>query len=165
MKNQKIFLIIIILVVLFAIFNIFSKKTKTEIVKEEKNINIENIEPTQVVKDHNLKLEIISPVEEKILPRQARMYNAFITGNGKYESAKVNCHWKFYLNENNEEVFYKELENTSILSIEDKEICGFTSTFMEKAGVLRVELTAKISNFAGEELESVSAEKNYIVSK
>ncbi len=75
----------------------------------------------------------------------------------------VNCHWKFYINENNEEVLYKEMENRSGVSKEDPEICGFTSTFIDKVGKLRVVLDAEVVKNSDEVLESFIAEKEYIV--
>jgi hypothetical protein len=115
--------------------------------------------------NHNLQMEITGPEGETIYPSQARMYKAYLSGNAKYESAKIFCDWNFYLNENNEEVLYKELDNTSIINEGEKEVCGFTSTHMDKLGVLRVELIAVLKTFAGAELETVKAERFYTVTK
>ena len=114
---------------------------------------------------HNLKLEIISPKEEVIFPGQARMYSAYMSGNTLWESAKIDCHWKFYVNENNEEVLYQQMENNSMIATGEKEVCGFTSTFMDKIGTVRVELTAELSSFAGEFLERVSTDREYVVAR
>lgn len=112
--------------------------------------------------EHNLRLTIISPEEETFIPRQARMYNALAEGNGKYADL-VKCNWKFYLDENNGEVLYKEQDTTSVLSGESREMCGFTSTFIDRAGKLRVVLTMTVYNAVDENLETVSAEREYIV--
>lgn len=132
-------------------------ETNTDSVYEEENVD-ENIEE----KEHSLKLAIISPEEETFIPRQARMYNALLEGNQKYDFAMVRCNWKFYLNENNQESLIQEMDNSSVMSGESKEICGFTSTFIDRVGVLRVVLTATLYN-AVEDLETVSAERTYTV--
>lgn len=169
MKNSKPLMVLTVSLIIVFLFSIIIYLVKTS---DENSVVDPTVTPivteTATVTptaeaEHNLQLEIISPEEEIILKGQARMYNAFVTGNTKYTSVKVNCAWKFYLNENNEEVLYKEMNNTSIMGEDPKDICGFTSTFMDKIGTVRVELTANLSNFAGDELESVSAERTYIV--
>jgi hypothetical protein len=115
--------------------------------------------------NHALALEIIGPEGDKIFPAQARMYNAYIKGNAKYEMAKINCHWKFYLNEYSDEVLFQQMDNSSILSEAEKEVCGFTHTFINKPGQLRVELTAELTTIAGDPLETVVAERAYLVAK
>lgn len=115
--------------------------------------------------NHNLQLEIISPEGETIFPAQARMYNAMLTGNAKYEMAFVNCNWKFYLNERDQEALFRELDNRSVLSQPQQEVCGFTNTFIDKIGTLRIELTADLTNIAGETLESVTATRDYVVNR
>ncbi|HNT30586.1 MAG TPA: hypothetical protein PKL83_06570 [bacterium] len=114
--------------------------------------------------NHNLTLTIISPEEEKIYPGQARMYEALAEGNTKW-SNQVNCHWDFYLNENNEEVLYQIMDNTGILSGESKELCGFTSTFIDRIGKLRVVLTMTVYNAIDDNLETVTAERLYTVAR
>ena len=115
-------------------------------------------------KEHLLKLTIISPEGETIFPGQARMYEALLEGNQKYDYARVRCNWKYYLNENNEEVLIQEMDNTSLMSGESREVCGFTSTFIEKVGKLRVVLNMTLHD-AIEDLESIEAERTYIVTK
>lgn len=115
-------------------------------------------------KEHLLKLTIISPEGDTIFPGQARMYEALLEGNQKYESARVRCNWKYYLNENNEEVLIQEMDNTSVMSGESKEVCGFTDTFIDRVGKLRVVLNITLFN-AMEDLESVEAERLYTVTK
>lgn len=111
---------------------------------------------------HSLTIKIISPEEETFIPRQARMYNALVEGNGKYSNL-VKCNWKFYLNENNEEVLYQEMNNEGVLSGETKEMCGFTSTFIDKKGTLRVVVTMTVYDAVNDNLETVSAERSYMV--
>lgn len=114
---------------------------------------------------HRLSLEIISPEGDKIFPGQARMYNAKISGNHLYQFSTIACNWQYYLNENNQEVMVEEMKNRSTLGEEAKEVCGFTSTFMDKPGKLRIVLTATLSLPNGEELEIVSASRSYLVAK
>ena len=117
-----------------------------------------------VEKEHTLKLTIISPEEETFIPRQARMYNSILEGNQKYDFASVRCNWKFYLNENNEETLIQEMNNTGVMSGESKELCGFTSTFIDRVGKLRVVLSLTLYNAMGD-LESIEAERTYTVVK
>ncbi len=55
------------------------------------------------------------------------------------------------------------MDNSGILSGESKEICGFTSTFIESKGVLRVKLTVTVFDAVNENIESVSGERTYTV--
>lgn len=116
-----------------------------------------------IILGDNIKLSIISPEEETFIARQARMWQASISELNQRVSGRAICHWKFYLNENNDEVLYQEMENSSIISKDDLEICGFTSTFIEKRGKLRAKLDIDIQNIFGDILGTYSAEKNYIV--
>lgn len=120
----------------------------------------EEVEQTE----HLLKLTIISPEGDTIFPGQARMYEALLEGNQKYESARVRCNWKYYLNENNKEVLIQEMDNSSVMFGESKEVCGFTDTFIDRVGKLRVVLNITLFN-AMEDLESVEAERLYTVTK
>lgn len=170
--KKYIILIIFITIVLALLYIILKPKevqktninyqNNTDIISNEMEEFLKEDKPTT---EHKLDMEIIRPVEDKIFPGQARNYVAYIEGNSKYQNAKINCLWKFYLNENNEEVLYKELNNSSMISYEPKEICGFTNTFMDKIGLLRVELTAEITTFTGELLETVVADRDYVVAK
>ncbi len=112
--------------------------------------------------EHNLKLTIISPEEEYFQKGQARMYNALVEGNGKYATT-IKCMWKFYIDENNGEYLYQEQEGSGILAGESKEVCGFTSTFIEKRGKLRVELTMTVYDATNENLETIVADREYVV--
>lgn len=172
-KKKLIILIIVILLVITTGIIFFVNKDSKEENQEidntvdnqqEESYTEEEEEEEEKEIEHNLKLSIISPEEEIIYPSQARMYNALVQGNGKY-STLVNCHWEFFLNENNEEVLYKNMDNTGVLAGESKEICGFTSSFMDRIGKLRVVLTVTIPNYQNEILETVTAERRYIVSK
>jgi hypothetical protein len=173
MKPKLTFITIIILLLLVFVWRMASSQDQqapvpspTPITESPEELDIfATPEHMKNPQDHALSLEIIGPEGDTIFPAQARMYEAHIKGNAKYASAKINCHWKFYLNENNDEVLYQQMDNTSILGEAQKDVCGFTSTFMNKPGQLRVELTAKLSTFAGETLEEVVAERSYLVAK
>ncbi len=167
MSNKKkltILIIVILLAITTGIIFFVNKDSKEENQEIDNTVNNQQEEEEEEEIEHNLKLSIISPEEEIIFPSQARMYNALAQGNGKY-STLVNCHWEFFLNENNEEVLYKVMDNTGVLAGESKEICGFTSSFMDRIGKLRVVLTVTVSNYKNEILETVTAERRYIVSK
>ncbi len=111
----------------------------------------------------NVKMSIIGPEEPTFLARQARMYQASLTELDEKVSGSATCHWKFYLNENNNEVLYKEMENSSVVSKDDLNICTFTSTFIEKRGTLRVKLDIELQNGFSQTIGTLSAERNYTV--
>lgn len=171
-KLKKYEYLILILVLLcglaYGLQNIIDSKNQDEALEEivEEQSDEKNTEEMNDIadKEHFLKLSIISPEEETFIPRQARMYNSLLEGNQKYDFANVRCNWKFYINENNEETLLKEMNNTSIMSGESKELCGFTSTFIDRVGVLRVVLNITLYNAMGD-LESVQAERTYTVTK
>lgn len=169
MKKHYYLLLILLLLLLCGVGYGLSRKGLSRDEKIEENnqqiIEDEDDEGEEVEqKEHLLKLTIIGPEGETIFPGQARMYEALLEGNQKYESARVRCNWKFYLNENNEEVLIQEMDNTSVMSGESSEVCGFTSTFIDRVGELRVVLNITLFN-AMEDLESVEAERAYTVTK
>ncbi len=165
-KNSKILVIVVFILVILSggIFWIIKQNNfpVDDQQKESESAYEEGLFPEEKPIEHNLKLTIIGPEEDIIMPRQARMYNALVEGNGKYANL-VRCNWKFYLNENNKEALYKEQDTSGVLSGESKEICGFTSTLMDKVGKLRVVLTMTVYNAVDDNLESISAEREYIV--
>jgi len=167
-KRKKILALVALLLISIVVFYILNQnKTKDnneEIINEQTQEYIDNTNTAEEEKEveHNLKLTIISPEGESFSARQARMYEALIEGNGKY-SNQVKCHWEFFLNQNNEEALYQTMDNSGILSGESKEICGFTSTFIESKGILRVKLTVTVFDAVNENIESVSGERTYTV--
>lgn len=167
-KRKKILVLVALLLISIVGFYILNQnKTKDnneEIINEQTQEYIDNTNTAEEEKEveHNLKLTIISPEGESFSARQARMYEALIEGNGKY-SNQVKCHWEFFLNQNNEEALYQTMDNSGILSGESKEICGFTSTFIESKGILRVKLTVTVFDAVNENIESVSGERTYTV--
>lgn len=187
MKSKNILIIVTVVIVLLAcsvssgliIKNILNKKDDNNQTTRESNTEARNNDQIsddtdndeeennndgekEIIKEHNLILTIVSPEEDTFTPRQARYYNALAEGNTKH-SNNVKCHWDFYLNQNNEETLYKTMDNTGILSGETKELCGFTSTFIEAKGELRVVLTMTVYNAIDDNLETVTAERKYTV--
>jgi hypothetical protein len=109
-----------------------------------------------------IEVEIISPEGEFFVPSQARHYQAEI--GGIEIGSRCSCDWKFYLNENNEEVLYKEMADRQCSSKEGSQnkFCGFTTTFIDKIGKLRVEVEVEVEK-QGEIVENGIAERTYIV--
>lgn len=180
MQKKKILVLVIIILLLALSFALSGKEgAETEQIaqeqpdatEEQSDMTMEEYE-AELFEDRQqtepqgpVELTIVSPEEETFIPRQARMYDAVIanftpsiTG---YSTAS--CRWKFYLNENNEEALYKEMTNRAIVTAERKNICGFTSTFIESRGELRVELNLDILDKDGNVLETLVAERKYRV--
>jgi hypothetical protein len=114
------------------------------------------------VKQGPIEVEIISPEGEFFVPSQARHYQAEI--EGIETGSRCRCDWKFYLNENNEEVLYKEMADRQCSSKEDSQnkFCGFTTTFIDKIGELRVEVEVEVEK-QKKIVENGIAERTYIV--
>lgn len=176
MKKRKVLIPVIIAIIVLVCAGLiwfFTQNVYKREVKPENRITVTpvvemdvtpNFDATKEGIEHELRLSIIEPADDVIYPGQARMYNALIDGNGKY-SNPINCSWKFYLNENNKEVLYQEMKNSGVLSGSAKEICGFTSTFIDKIGTLRVELSVTVYDAVNPNLETVTAEREFVVSK
>ncbi len=175
MKNKKILLgliFLIALVVLAVVFRqVFFSQVNIpgeviEVVEDESKMSpeevIESLEPDDFFGD-SVKLEIISPEEEVFLASQARMWQAKFSGIESDDSFRVDCHWRFYLIQNNEEILYEEMEKPSGVSQSKPEICGFTSTFISSRGKLRAELSTKVKNIYDEIVGEYTAEKTYQV--
>lgn len=167
-KNSKMYLIITILIalILVVLIYLFINRKNNEVPIDNMDEEIEDIleEPEQeetLMED--LTMKIVSPEEETFEKGQARMWKAQLDGMKKDTSFRAKCHWEFYLNEYNEETLYETMENSSIVFAKDPGLCGFTSTFIESRGKLRVKLTAEIQNAYGEPLEIFTAERNYTV--
>jgi hypothetical protein len=109
-----------------------------------------------------IEVEIISPEGEFFVPSQARHYQAEI--GGIEIGSRCSCDWKFYLNENNEEILYKEMADRQCSSKEGSQnkFCGFTTTFIDKIGELRVEVEVEVEK-QGEIVEKNIAERIYMV--
>lgn len=148
--------------------------TKTPITSETK-MEEETLSPEEVIAnldkdpsqqmdgEEKLEVEIVSPEEESFIPSQARFYKAIV--NNTYKESKASCHWKFYMTEvTGDEYLYKEMFGQAGKG--DTNWCGFTSTFIDKVGVLRVELTVESKHFYNDEIyDTVTVEKEYKVIK
>jgi len=175
-KLQILLLVLLLLLLTYSIYLIFFKKDTPNVVNNQRVENVEDmtddtLTPEEVLelleRDDNLgedvQMSIIGPEGKIFSQGQARMWEAELENIESDDSFGVNCHWKFYLNENNEEVLYKEMENRSGVSKEDPTLCGFTSTFIDRIGKLRVVLNAEIVNYSQEVLETYTAEREYTV--
>jgi hypothetical protein len=164
MKNNR--WIILVLLILIISGTVFIKlKQPKQTTKQEINISEKSAEiaPVEEKEKKPIEVIIISPKEEMFQARQARMWSAKID-NFEDEYGKFGfCEWRFYLNENNEEVLYKEQTVRTVLSAGGDNTCAFTSTFIEKVGKLRVEVTVLIKDFQENLIETFKAERNYIV--
>lgn len=182
-KNKKIIIIILIFLALFLVINLLTKddnKNDNKIV-ENNNEDIfvasedENraLTPEEVIARMNkeegigveqgpVDVEIISPKGEYSILSQSRLYEAKILG---IESgSRCSCDWKFYINENNEEYLYKEMSDLGCSRKTSAEvfICGFTSTFIDKLGELRVHVDVKIEK-QGNIVQTSAADRIYII--
>lgn len=166
MKNNKwlIFAVLIIIVGGMVMVKINNKPTEQkDIVKDEiLTKKTEGVEPTTAEKKV-VTVSIVSPEEETFIPGQARMWSAKIE-NFEDDIGKFGfCEWKFYLNENNQEKLYKEQNIRTVLATGGDNTCGFTSTFIESRGKLRVEVIVLVKDFGENLVETYKAERSYIV--
>lgn len=165
MKNSKWLIFVLFLAILAGFIFLKPKKSTKPIVKSENNQEEKmesEIKPIETEKKEVI-VNIVSPEEETFSPRQARMWSAKIDN---FESEYGNfgfCDWKFYLNENNDEVLYKEETVRTVLSTGGDNTCAFTSTFIEKVGKLRAEVTVRVTDFQEVLKETYKAERNYLV--
>jgi hypothetical protein len=174
-KLKKLLLLLLLLLLLgYGIYAIFIEKNISETVNDQNSNTIDNedtpLTPEEVIEqlegestlEGDIVMSIISPEGDTFIPNQARLWKAKLDGIENDVSFAVNCHWKFYLNENNEEVLYKEMENRSGLTKENSEVCAFTSTFIDRVGKLRVVLEAEVVN--GDDIvNTFTAEREYTV--
>lgn len=157
MNNKRWLIFILILMILVGFIFLKPQKSTTS------KVEIENQPTPTATEKKEVVVTIISPEEETFSPRQARMWSAKIDN---FESQYGNfgfCDWKFYLNENNDEVLYKEQTIRTVLSTGGDNTCGFTSTFIEKVGKLRAEVNVRVADFQEVLKETYQAERSYIV--
>lgn len=185
-ESNKLLIILLFLLLLlllgYGIYSLFIKKDTSEVnvVDSQNTETIDSdsednqdgtLTPEEVIGqlegestlEGDIVMSIISPEEKTFVPNQARLWKAELQGIENDVSFAVNCHWKFYINENNEEVLYKEMDNRSGLTKENPEICGFTSTFIDKVGKLRVVLQAEVVKSGNEVVDTFTAEREYTV--
>ena len=170
-KDKKIVIgVVVLLLVLFAWGRLTGAGEEvvddTQGVGEEKTLSpeevLEGMEESVFLSDQ-ASLEIISPEEDVFIPRQARMWQGELRGIEGEGGFMADCHWRFYLNENNDEVLYKEMENRSSVSKESPKVCAFTSTFIESRGELRAELEIQVKKMSNEVVGEFKAERTYRV--
>jgi hypothetical protein len=181
-EKKKIFIIfLIILVILFLLLYLFVFRNKEEdttqntdkstsseteddtLTPEEELANLGGDDTETSSLGESTTMSIINPEGETFSMSQARMWQAEFEDIEIDESLTAVCHWKFYMNEYNEEVLYQEMENKSVISKSNPKGCTFTSTFIDVRGELRVVLSVDIKNSYGEILESYTAERSYTV--
>lgn len=182
-KKRKIIIIIIIFLALFLFISLLSgnnnKKDNEEGENGSGDISLESesenneLTPEEVIARMNeeegigveqgpVDVEIIGPEGETFVLGQARHYQAQVLGleNG----SKCSCNWRFYINENNDEYLYREMTDVgcSRKSSIEGHVCGFTSTFIEKIGELRVHVDVEVEK-QGEIVQEAKADRMYIV--
>jgi hypothetical protein len=179
-KNKRIIVIIIFLALLLLLSVLFNNNKDGE--RTDNGETFQDVEdqsmskelsPEEVIARMNeedgigieqgsVKVEIISPEEEIFYAGQARHYQAQVLGlvNG----SRCSCDWKFYLNENNEEYLYQEMEDRgcSVNSYGEGHICGFTTTFIENIGELRVHVDIEVKK-GGEIVQRAETDRMYKV--
>ncbi len=180
MKDKKMLLVILVtislILILISYFVFFKeeKETNTDSSSSTVEQNSEELTPEQVLENmdketvtdsigENVTLTIVSPEGDAFDQGQARLWRAEFAGIETGASFKAKCHWDFYLNEYAEETLYEQMDNSSISSIESTKACGFTSTFIDSRGKLRVVLTAEVTNSYGKAIATYTAERNYTV--
>lgn len=166
--NSKKWLIVILLICVLIGIILLKPKNNTTQVSSEDTVDVVNqeMEPAPIVAEKELQpvsVTIISPEEETFIPRQARMWKAQVNNFVSDIGSLGICEWRFYLNENNEEVLYKEQETKVVLSTGGDNSCAFTSTFIEKRGKLRAEVTIHVKDMQDNILETFVSERSYIV--
>ena len=176
--KKLLLLLLLLLLLVYGIYALFIKKDTSEVVDSQNNQTTESednqdgtLTPEEVIEqlegestlEGDIVMSIVSPEGKTFIPGQARLWKAELKGIENDVSFAVNCHWKFYINENNEEVLYKEMENRSGLTKENPEICGFTSTFIDRVGKLRVVLQAEVVKSGNEIVDTFTAEREYTV--
>jgi hypothetical protein len=111
-----------------------------------------------IVLSENSDLSITSPIEETFIVGQARMWEGTLTGI-EHGVFKTNCKWDFYMNDE----LYKTMDKPSSASKDDPTTCGFTSTFINIAGELKVELTVDVLNSDNTVLDTYSTSNIFTV--
>lgn len=182
-KTKKIIIIIVIFLALFLFISLITgggDESNNEMVGDDNEASFVEAEgddgeltPEQVIERMNreegvgveqgpVEVEIIGPEGEVFMPLQARHYQAQVLG--LETGSRCSCDFKFYLNENNEEYLYKEMADrpcTRRTSVEGQ-VCGFTTTFIDKVGELRVHVDVEVEK-QDEIVQTATADRMYIV--
>ena len=166
-KKQIFFIVIgIVCVIFFLVFTTADDSKQSKLDLEDQSALV----TPGIISDENTIIEtkpktfsIISPEGDAFEKGQARGWKAKLENYESELDAMADCNWKFYLNENNEEILYQEQTGRVILSIDGKNYCGFTSTFIENRGELRVVVTINFTDKITQLEETYTAEREYIV--
>lgn len=167
--HHKVIVAVAIVAVLISSRSLHPKLSTPQNISKSDNSITQEKTPEQVLEEMDarenpeskgpLSAEIVSPEGDTFEMSQARLYRAMVENRSTIFNQKTTCHWKFYLNEYSEEVLYKEMD-TPVTG----DRCGFTSTFIDKRGKLRVVLeVSTVDTKTNETLESFTTEKNYLV--
>jgi len=173
MNNKKWLIIILLICILVGIilFKFKNDATTTPpggsagLVGEEIEPDFSEVTEEEAAEEERqpVSVTIVGPEEETFSPRQARMWEAqidnFVSDFGRLGV----CKWRFYLNENNQEVLYREQDIRVVLSTDGDNSCAFTSTFIEKQGKLRAEVTVQVMDMQENILETFVGERSYTV--
>lgn len=114
-----------------------------------------------------INVQIISPTEASFSPSQARFWNAQI--DGLVTGSRCSCDWKFYLNEYDQETLYQQMDDRQCTPSndpavpEEARVCGFTSTFIQNRGDLRVTVDVTVTNRDGQTPQAADIEQTYRV--
>jgi hypothetical protein len=121
---------------------------------------LENLDGDSNQPSGPLSIEIVGPEGETFQKSQARHYEAKVTNLGNFKGM---CYWWFCLNAYDTEELYQE-QTTQVTGGEK---CGFTSTFINERGELRVVVRVeKTKYYDGNNegvLEEATATRNYTV--
>lgn len=173
-KSKKILLILSVFILIFSSGCQKQKNTNTENENTNSNLNESTeLTPEQVLaqmdaaegvglEQGSITVAIISPEEEKFSQSQARFYNAQI--KGLVNGSSCTCDWKFYLNEYDEETLYQQMDDRQCTGSDKNTglVCGFTSTFINSRGDLRVVVDVEVEK-DGQIVQTASDEKKYRV--
>lgn len=171
-KNKIIYILIIIVILILIILGIYkviqNREAENITTEEATEENSDTLTPEEVLEQmeedetvilsDSAKVSIISPEGESFSIGQARMWEAEFVGIEK-GSFRATCHWEFYMNDE----LYKTMDNTSYTSLEDPTACGFTSTFIDVYGTLKVKLNIEAKNMYNDILGTYNTEREYSV--
>jgi hypothetical protein len=168
MDKRKLLVIVALVVILLVAGYLYftsnkNGKSSTSTENDQTENVVKNDADTENTINEPITFEIVSPEEETFIPRQARMWKAKLNNYVNEYGVLAECKWSFYLNENNEEVLYKQQDGRAVFSTDGENSCAFTSTFIEKVGKLRAVIDLNVTDASGNVKENYHAERNYIV--
>lgn len=171
-KKHSLILILLVIAVLAISYLVFvrfvSMKEPVNSTNKLDNSSIKKLDddssgPAKQVDGSPWELAIVSPEGDNFESGQARLWKAEIKNFSEETSRFGYCDWKFYLNEYDQELPYKEREARSLVQKGQSNWCGFTSTFIDKVGALRAEVTMTFKDSQGNIEKTLVAERQYLV--